>query len=172
MNYFKFVALRIGRVFKKTRQVSQASNHDRILEIKNEEEMAEIAIENARIKAMANKPFKERLQGTSDEAYKPQTIKMDIVSSDTIAHVREIEFVPVVSATESKNPKRKKRKITFLLKTNRGETLYRGRKLSTFMKESGLDKKFSYSSAFHFAERYQGKKVFKGEYLISFTEAK
>lgn len=153
MNYFKFIYKALSRRFNENYMTIEGTDcTDRILELKDEEAAAELAVQNMQIKQ--------------------EIMKIKVVSSDTVAHVRDIEFMPVMSATEVKNPKKKVRKITYTLKTKGGETLYKGTKLRIFIKNSNLNPSFSFSSAYHFANRYQGSRLFKGEYFISFKKSK
>lgn len=134
------------------KKAETANFSERVLEIQNEEASSEIAVKNTQIQIQnrVNNPVLEE------------------VTQETA----RLEFVPVMRTTEVKNPKKKVRKITYTLSTNQGKTLYKGRKLRTFMKRTDLNKKFSFSAAYHFASRHQGSKLFKGEYYISFTESK
>lgn len=141
MNYFKFFYKSLFRRFKAEHLEKSSQNHADKALEVNCEEVALEKEQPSLVLAVAEQPLK----------------------TETPAYLNP-NFGKVVF-------RRKPRKITYTFSTKDGELLYSGTKLRIFMKKEKLDKQFSFSSAYNFASRHQGAKVFKDKYIITLKES-
>jgi len=68
------------------------------------------------------------------------------------------------------NTVRKKRILTYKLHDINGLVLYEGVNFKEYMIKASLYLPFDYKAAYYYANKYQGEKTFRQNYLISFKE--
>ena len=153
----------LSRIWNFLRKLFNPSSEDfkevvTINKIEDEEVLAENMIKNNQLYPEKLYPWAQ----TNNNNDLPKAI-VEISKEEPIFEKKE----PVAEVVKVKKVRRI---LTYKNETKEGLILYEGRKVSKFIKESGLDLGFTQDQVYEFANKHQATKIFKKKYFVSFTE--